>query len=143
MNPPLSVDAPVAATPVRQRLPADVRINQILDAALQAFAAEGFASTRIDDIAKLAGLSKGGIYTHFKSKDEIFEALLQRSLTPLSAEDHAAPPDGPVTVNLLIEKVIDRMYENLANRQTVLTLRLLFADGVRVPNGWPSGGAQP
>jgi AcrR family transcriptional regulator len=133
MNPPISAEAPDAETPARQRLPAHVRINQILDAALEAFIAEGFASTRIDDIARLAGISKGGIYTHFKSKDELFEALLERSLTPLSAEEHAAPLDGPVTVNVLIERVIDRMYEHLANRRTVQTLRLLVADGTWLP----------
>ncbi|AOJ05371.1 MULTISPECIES: TetR/AcrR family transcriptional regulator [Burkholderia] len=70
------------ARPPRCRLPADVRINQILDAALAEFSASGFAGARIDDIAARAGMSKGGVYTHFGSKDEIFEALLERSLTP-------------------------------------------------------------
>lgn len=118
----------------RQRLPADARIPQILDAALQAFAADGFAATRIDDIARQAGLSKGGIYTHFKSKDEIFEALLARALTPRPVTGPAFHADEPVTVELLVERIIDRMYEDLTDRQTMLTLRLMFADGVRVPH---------
>ncbi|CAJ2870712.1 TetR family transcriptional regulator [Burkholderia pseudomallei] len=66
----------------RCRLPADIRINQILDAALAEFSASGFAGARIDDIAARAGMSKGGVYTHFGSKDEIFEALLARTLMP-------------------------------------------------------------
>ncbi|KVD89620.1 TetR family transcriptional regulator [Burkholderia sp. ABCPW 14] len=70
------------ARPPRCRLPADVRINQILDAALAEFSASGFAGARIDDIAARAGMSKGGVYTHFGSKDEIFAALLERSLMP-------------------------------------------------------------
>ncbi|VCM57043.1 TetR/AcrR family transcriptional regulator [Burkholderia pseudomallei] len=70
------------ARPPRCRLPADIRINQILDAALAEFSASGFAGARIDDIAARAGMSKGGVYTHFGSKDEIFEALLARTLMP-------------------------------------------------------------
>ncbi len=121
------------ATSPRQRLPAAVRIDQILDAALRAFGAEGFAATRIDDIAALAGLSKGGVYAHFRSKEEIFEALLVRSLSPLPQE---APADSDDTADALtqIEAVIRRMYARLADPATVLTLRLLFADGCRVPD---------
>lgn len=121
------------AAPVRRRLPADRRVHQILDAALQTFAKEGFAATRIDDIARRAGLSKGGIYTHFKSKDDIFEALLAWALTPASVAQPACPRDEPVTVELLIERIVDRMYEDLSDERTVLTLRLLLADGARAP----------
>lgn len=116
----------------RLRLPAEMRVHQILDAALQAFANEGYAATRIDDIARLAGLSKGGIYTHFKSKDEIFEALLTRSLAPRAVHGEV-PPDTPVSVALLVEHIIDRMYDDLTDSQTLLALRLLFADGGKVP----------
>ena len=38
----------------------------------------GNAATLFDDIAKRAGLSKGGIYFHFKSKRDIFDALHKR-----------------------------------------------------------------
>lgn len=79
---------PVEAAPraARRRLPATVRATQILDAALRVFAEKGIAASRIDDIAAVAGLSKGGIYAHFKSKEEIFEALLTRATSPPAAE---------------------------------------------------------
>jgi AcrR family transcriptional regulator len=122
-----------AAIHVRQRLPADIRVHQILDAALQTFAAKGFAATRIDDIARRSGLSKGGIYTHFKSKDDIFEALLAWALTPSSVAQPACPDDDPVTVELLIERVVDNLYADLSDERKILTLRLLLADGARAP----------
>ena len=53
----------------------DERRAQILGAARTCFIRAGYAHTRVDDIAKEAGLSKGGIYFHFKSKREIFDAL--------------------------------------------------------------------
>lgn len=87
----------------------------------------------MEDIARLAGLSKGGIYTHFKSKDDIFEALLTRSLAPRSLCTEELPPDVPITVALLVERVIDQMYADLSDRHTLLALRLLLAEGNKAP----------
>lgn len=55
----------------------DERRTQILRAAKDCFIRNGFAGTRVDDIAKEAGLSKGGVYFHFKSKRQIFDALYE------------------------------------------------------------------
>jgi TetR/AcrR family fatty acid metabolism transcriptional regulator len=54
------------------------RKNQILDAAQRIFAQQGFAAARIDDIVAEAGLSKGGVYWYFESKDAIVLALMER-----------------------------------------------------------------
>ena len=54
------------------------KINQILDAALQVFAKSGFSDARMDDIVKESGISKGGLYWYFKSKDQLIFAVLNR-----------------------------------------------------------------
>jgi AcrR family transcriptional regulator len=51
------------------------RRTQILQAARDCFAERGYAVTRVEEIAKAAGLSKGGLYVHFASKEAIFDAL--------------------------------------------------------------------
>lgn len=48
---------------------------RILDAALELFAENGFHTTTIDKIARKAGISKGLIYNHFKSKDDLLNAV--------------------------------------------------------------------
>jgi TetR/AcrR family acrAB operon transcriptional repressor len=53
---------------------------RILDAAAELFVHYGYDKTTVSDIARQAGVSKGAIYLHFKSKDELFEALLMREL---------------------------------------------------------------
>lgn len=58
----------------RHRTPEERRA-QILQAARDCFAERGYAVTRVEEIAKAAGLSKGGLYVHFASKEAIFEAL--------------------------------------------------------------------
>lgn len=57
------------------------RRNQILEAAVAVFARQGFHETRMDDIAKEAGLSKGALYLYYKSKDAIIATLLKYFFT--------------------------------------------------------------
>ncbi len=52
------------------------RIPQITQAAMRVFARQGFAQTRMDDIAHEAGLSKATLYLYFTSKDELISAIL-------------------------------------------------------------------
>ena len=50
----------------------------LLSKCLHLFAQRGFSSTSVDEIARAAGVTKGAIYWHFASKDEIFHAILDR-----------------------------------------------------------------
>jgi AcrR family transcriptional regulator len=52
----------------------------VLETALTVFARHGFRKTSMEDIAKAAGISRQGIYLHFKNKDEIFSAAIQKAL---------------------------------------------------------------
>lgn len=56
----------------------DVRRSQILAAARSCFIETGYDRSRMSEIAQRAGLSKGGVYFHFTSKREIFDALVER-----------------------------------------------------------------
>jgi AcrR family transcriptional regulator len=64
--------------PPRTRPTRDEVRDRILDAALEVFAAEGFAGATIDAIGAAAGFTKGAVYSNFGSKDELFLALLDR-----------------------------------------------------------------
>ncbi|CAN7570822.1 helix-turn-helix domain containing protein [Devosia sp. LjRoot16] len=57
---------------------AEARPDEVLDAALELFIEKGFASTRVEDIAKRAGLSKGTVYLYFPSKEALLEGLVRR-----------------------------------------------------------------
>lgn len=58
--------------------PKDIRQNEILEAALSCFSRKGYNATSVADITKEAGITKGGLYWHFKSKWDIFKAILKR-----------------------------------------------------------------
>ena len=144
-NAPESLRSVKSEAPVRQRLAPEVRVQQILDAALVEFAERGFSATRMDDIAARCGLSKGGLYAHFQSKDGIFEALLARSLAPPQWNELPPPPpsEGP---RAFAQWVVQCLHAGLAQPAAVATLRLLVAESARVPHlvaAWEQGVVQP
>jgi TetR/AcrR family fatty acid metabolism transcriptional regulator len=64
--------------------------QRILDAAVRVFARQGFYATRVNEVAKAAGVADGTIYLYFRSKDalliSLFEDRVQRLLTFMSSE---------------------------------------------------------
>ena len=57
---------------------AEVRREEILDAAEKLFAAKGFDNTSTGDILDAVGIARGTLYYHFKSKEEILDGVIQR-----------------------------------------------------------------
>ncbi|MDO4273262.1 MAG: TetR/AcrR family transcriptional regulator [Eubacteriales bacterium] len=53
-------------------------LESIIDASAELFSKKGYEQTSIQDILDITKLSKGGLYHHFKSKDEILEAVMQK-----------------------------------------------------------------
>jgi len=60
----------------------DARPAEILSAALDLFAERGFAATKLDDVAKAAGVGKGTIYLYFATKEDLFKAAVRQELLP-------------------------------------------------------------
>jgi Transcriptional regulator len=65
-------------TPIFDRLPEDKRMR-VLYSAKKAFAESGFTGANVNDIAKDAGISVGALYKYFRSKDDIFLAIIDAS----------------------------------------------------------------
>src|SRR5256885_9963928 len=63
----------------------------IIEAALDEFTARGFAATRLDDIAKRAGVAKGTIYLYFRDKESLFQELVRAMLSPVVSRVVGAP----------------------------------------------------
>jgi AcrR family transcriptional regulator len=67
----------------------EARPAEIVAAALQLFADRGFAATRLDDVATVAGVSKGTVYLYFESKEQLFEAVVREAVAPNIAHAEA------------------------------------------------------
>jgi AcrR family transcriptional regulator len=70
----------------------------LLDGAARAFAAEGLRATTMQSIARAAGVAKGTLYNHFRTKDEVARALLAAELDRLTGEAGARPPDAALAL---------------------------------------------
>ena len=62
----------------------------ILATAMAVFAEKGFARASINDVVRASGLSKGGVYWHFKNKGDLFNAMCDRVSLPLETMTEAA-----------------------------------------------------
>src|SRR5205809_3003509 len=110
----------------------DERRAAILAAALDEFAARGFAATRLDDVARRADVAKGTIYLHFADKETLFQELIRMELSPVVAAlenvSHADIPFRMIT-NQLIEVFAREIFET--RRKDVI--RLIITEGPRFP----------
>ncbi|RCS57594.1 TetR/AcrR family transcriptional regulator [Parvibium lacunae] len=75
----------------------EARPAELLEAALDVFVAKGFASTRLDDIAAKAGVSKGTLYLYYRSKEALLKAVVQQNIVPIvaNAQQLADQYSGP------------------------------------------------
>ena len=65
---------------VRNRRRKHERPEEILDAALTELVAHGYNATRVEQVARRAGVAKGTVYLYFPSKGELFKAVVRRSI---------------------------------------------------------------
>jgi AcrR family transcriptional regulator len=106
----------------------------ILNAAFIEFSARGYAATRLEDIARRAGVAKGLPHFYFERKEDLFRAVLRRVLvsTWVDLVESASVAEG--STRDLLRATLVAMYQRLAgNPQAREVMRLLIAEGPRFP----------
>jgi AcrR family transcriptional regulator len=76
-RPPSSTTSPSKSSKQRVLLAPAVRRQQLLDAAVWAFARKGFRHAQVSDIIARAGVARGTFYLHFASKQQVFLAIVE------------------------------------------------------------------
>lgn len=98
----------------RIRLSKEERKKQIKEVALQVFTDKGFAKTTMDDIIEKIGISKGGVYYHYKNKEEIFLELIKDSMIHRKklVVDYVCKNKDmkreDLIMNMLLDKIMDK-----------------------------------
>lgn len=121
------------AQPRYQRRKED-RPQEITEAAFLAFAENGYAATRVEEVARRAGVSKGLLYLYFKTKEELFKAVIKSVVirrvdalvttlenTELSSEEFLRGP--------LLE-----FMKSVPGSPVSVVIRLLISEGNRHPD---------
>ena len=101
--------------------------ERILAAALDMFSQKGYEGTNIRELAASLGLVKSGIYKHYESKEEIWNALLYRMITYYGARfgspEHLPPvPDSPEEFIAMTMRMADL---TIHDEQIVKTIQIM------------------
>ena len=109
------------------------RRQAIFDAALDEFTERGYAATRLDDVARRAGVAKGTIYLHFKDKQALFQELVRAALLPLIGRLATAPAAGG-SVRAVLESFAENFVREVVATRRSAIVRLILAEGPRFPD---------
>lgn len=108
------------------------RREAILKAALAEFSAAGFAATRLDDVARRAGVAKGTIYLHFADKEALFQEIVRSMLTPLVGHlEDLRSVDLPFRT--IVEQIAGLFIDEILGTDRKNILRLIITEGPRFP----------
>jgi len=110
------------------------RPQEITEAALAAFAENGYAATRVDDVAKRAGVSKGLLYLYFKTKEELFKAVIRSFVVPKIDELTAIVDSSELSSEEFLHGPFLDFVKTLPGSPVGVLIRLMIAEGPKHPD---------
>lgn len=111
----------------------DERPAEIMNAALKEFSVNGFAGTRLEDVARRAGISKGTIYLYFNSKEELFEAVVRDRILPYLEQIEAIAAKVEGSASDILRRQLKIIYRELVSTDTRYIPKLMIGEGNRFP----------
>ncbi|MBS0244241.1 MAG: TetR/AcrR family transcriptional regulator [Proteobacteria bacterium] len=105
----------------------------ILAAALDVFAANGYAAARLDDVAAKAGVAKGTIYLFFKDKEQLFEAIVLEAASPVLTALDAVAGREDLTLREFLSGLFAVFRAEVLGTRRKEIVRLVLAEGSRFP----------
>jgi len=129
---PVNAKSKTNAAPRRGRKK-DNRPEEIVAAAFEEFVTHGYSGTRLEDVAARAKVSKGLPYLYFKTKEELFKAVIRSVISPL----FDAMRERMLTTDMSSEDFLKGPFLNflqeLVKSRRILIARLLIAEGPKHP----------
>lgn len=117
----------------RHRRRADKRPDEILNAALVCFTSDGFAATRVEDIAEKAGISKATVYLYFDSKQALLIGLVRRAIAPIPEQAGAAVAAFPGSVRDSLEMFLTLLSQRMADPKMVAIPLMVLRESAVFP----------
>ena len=107
--------------------------ERILTAALELFSQKGYEGTNIRELSASLGLVKSGIYKHYESKEDVWNALLDRMIAyygeRFGSVEHVSPV--PESLEGLVEMTMQMVHVTVHDNLIVMTRRLLSIEQFR------------
>jgi len=104
------------------------RPAELLAAALELFTERGYAATRLDDVAKRAGVSKGTVYLYFSSKEDLFKAVIREGLVPVLERGEKMVDEHRGDTADLIRSLIHGWWESIGSTPYAGITKLMISE---------------
>jgi AcrR family transcriptional regulator len=118
----------------RWRRRKDARPAEILAAALQIFGERGYEATRLDDVARLAGCTKGTIFLYYRNKADLFRAAVRESVLPLVEAYERTVDAHSGSSRDLLEKLLRARWEDVNRNRFSAMVKLMLAETHNYPD---------
>lgn len=121
--------------PKRRQRRKEARPSEIVEAARMVFLSRGFAASKVEEIARLAGVSKGTVYLYFPTKEAVFEEVMRANIVSVidSAESLVMAESG-VPAPMQLRFVLETMYRELVSTERRRLMHLMIAEGPHFPS---------
>lgn len=112
----------------------EARPAEITAAAMSAFAENGYDATRVDDVARRAGISKGLLYRYFETKEDLFKAVIRGFVSPRVADLTAAADNTELSVAAFLRGPFLERIQQVPRSPLKILVRLMVSEGPKHPD---------
>jgi AcrR family transcriptional regulator len=112
----------------------DARPQELLDAAIDLFVERGFASTRLEDVARRAGVSKGTLYLYYENKEELFKAVVRTSIVPAIGEAELSISEFDGHSADLLRSIIHNWWRRIGATKASGIIKLVTSEAGNFPD---------
>jgi AcrR family transcriptional regulator len=117
----------------RWRRRKDARPEEILTAALDVFTERGFAATKLEDVARKAGVTKGTIYLYYESKEALFKAIVRGTIVPVIAKGEELAQSFTGSARELFERLVREYWRLVGETELAGIPKLMMAEAGNFP----------
>ena len=110
------------------------RPQEITEAAFGAFAEKGFTATKVEDVARRAGVSKGLLYVYFKTKEELFKAVIRSVVTPRLDELTRTLDTSELSAEAFIRGPVLEFMKRVPGSPVSVVIRLMISEAPKHPD---------
>jgi AcrR family transcriptional regulator len=110
------------------------RPGEIVAAALQVFVERGFAATRVEDVARRAGVTKGTVYLYFDGKEALFKAVVRDTIVPCIAKGEALAQAHTGSSRDLFLTLVGEWWRLIGETELSGIPKLMIAEAVNFPD---------
>ena len=112
----------------------DARPEEIIAAALDLFVERGFATTRLDDVAARAGVSKGTLYLYFENKEDLFKAVVRGNMLPVLQHGEALVENFAGSSSELLRQLVRGWWGLTGSTKVAGLPKLVIAEAGNFPD---------